>query len=86
MPAILKSRVGERKNIFLIGRCGHKGDENQLTEMLAFLFQQEPELVAPSLASLGLKVERLAGWEVATRLVVANPRRHTRFDSLFNRC
>jgi hypothetical protein len=48
LPAILKSRVGERKNIFLIGRRGHKGDENQLTEMLAFLFQQEPELVAPS--------------------------------------
>ena len=34
--------AAERKNIFLIGRRGHEGDEDQLTEMLAFLWQEDP--------------------------------------------
>jgi hypothetical protein len=46
--------MARRKNIFLIGRKGHEGDENQLTEMLAWLFQQEPQLVPAWLASLAL--------------------------------
>ena len=38
--------MSDRKNIFLIGRRGHEGDEDQLTEMLAFLWQQEPEVLS----------------------------------------
>lgn len=49
--------MNARKNIFLISRKGHERDENQLTEMLAYLFQEERALVpdvgrAPSAASL----------------------------------
>ena len=32
--------MADRKNIFLIGRRGHERDEDQLTEMLAYLWQE----------------------------------------------
>lgn len=46
--------AAERKNIFLIGRRGHEGDEDQLTEMLAFLWQEDRGALARWLDSLGL--------------------------------
>ena len=49
--------AAERKNIFLIGRQGHKGDEDQLTEMLSFLWQEAPEALHGWLAHLGLPHE-----------------------------
>ena len=44
----------ERKNIFLIARRGREGLEDQLTELLAFLWQEEPELLGRWLATLGI--------------------------------
>ena len=49
--------MAERKNIFLIGRRGHEGDEDQLTEMLAFLWQEDPEALNRWLDSLGLPTD-----------------------------
>ena len=46
--------MAERKNIFLIGRRGHEDDEDQLTEMLAFLWQECPAARDRWLSSLGL--------------------------------
>jgi hypothetical protein len=46
--------VSARKNIFLIGRRGHERDENQLTEMLAFLWQERPQVLEMWLEVLGL--------------------------------
>lgn len=46
--------MSERKNIFLIGRRGHEGDEDQLTEMLAFLWQERPDALDSWLRSIGL--------------------------------
>ena len=46
----------ERKNIFLIARRGHEGLEDQLTELLAFLWQEEPELLGRWLATLSIDV------------------------------
>lgn len=46
--------MAERKNIFLIGRRGHEGDEDQLTEMLAFLWQEDRQALDRWLDSLGL--------------------------------
>jgi hypothetical protein len=56
-----------RKNLFAIGRTGHKGDENQLTEMLAYLFQEEEGLAESWLASLDLPVSGIDGWQVETQ-------------------
>ena len=57
-----------RKNIFLIGRKGHERDENQLTEMLAYLFQEERDLDLPQwLAALDVCVQGIDGWEVETQ-------------------
>ncbi len=44
--------MGERKNIFLLARRGHERDEDQLTELLAFLWQQEAETLPRWLSSL----------------------------------
>lgn len=49
--------MAERKNIFLIGRRGHEGDEDQLTEMLAFLWQEDRQALDRWLDSLGLPTD-----------------------------
>ncbi len=59
--------MADRKNIFRIGRQGHRGDENQLTEMLAYLFQQERQLVPQCLDGLGIECDVGDGWEVETQ-------------------
>jgi hypothetical protein len=59
--------VGRRKNIFTIGRKGHEGDENQLAEMLAYLFQEEEMLIPAWLASLDLAVDGIDGWQAETQ-------------------
>jgi hypothetical protein len=63
----------ERKNIFLIGRQGHRGDENQLTEMLAFLWQEQPDLVGEWLETIG--VSGRGDWTVETQLVTPSGKR-----------
>ncbi len=63
-----------RKSIFLIGRRGHEGDEDQLTEMLAFLWQEEPETLFRWLDSLGHKAE-LSGVEIETQFVLPSGKR-----------
>jgi len=57
------------KNIFLIGRQGHRGDEDQLTEMLAWLFERHEELVPGWIASLGLG-SSMDGWQVETQRAI----------------
>ncbi len=64
--------MADRKNIFLIGR--RPGDEDQLTEMLAFLWQEQPELVETWLGSLGLKWEP-GLWEIETQFVLPSGKR-----------
>jgi hypothetical protein len=66
--------LADRKNIFLIGRRGHEGDEDQLTEMLAFLWQERPETLYSWLDSLGLPVagERA---EIETQFVLPSGKR-----------
>lgn len=49
--------MAERKNIFLIGRRRMAGDEDQLTEMLAFLWQEEPETLERWLDAIGLRTD-----------------------------
>lgn len=65
----LEARVNAvvRKNLFAIGRKGHEGDENQLTEMLAYLFQEEDNLIRHWLASLDIVVDGIDGWQVETQ-------------------
>lgn len=64
--------MADRKNIFLIGR--REGDEDQLTEMLAFLWQEHPDLVETWLASLGFTWEP-GVWEIETQLVLPSGKR-----------
>src|SRR5262245_47839949 len=66
--------MGER-NLFLIGR--RKGSEDQLTEMLAYLWEQEADLVPRWLASLGAFVVPAGTWRVATQVSVGE---YGRFD------
>jgi hypothetical protein len=66
--------VIERKNIFLIGRRGHEGDEDQLTEMLAFLWQEEPVTLDRWLTTLDLTTE-VASAEVETQFVLDSGKR-----------
>jgi hypothetical protein len=49
--------MSDRKNLFLNGR--QSNDEDQLTEMLAALWQFEPELPCLGLGSLGLDVDNV---------------------------
>lgn len=49
--------MSERKNIFLIGRRRMVGDEDQLTEMLAFLWQEAPETLERWLYAIGLATD-----------------------------
>jgi hypothetical protein len=59
-----------RKNLFLIARKGHEGDENQLTEMLAWLLEQVPELGPLWLADLGYPIDEITEWYVETQRAV----------------
>ena len=61
---------GGPRNIFLIARKGHEGDENQLTEMLAWLLERQRELIPSWLSSLGLEIEREDEWLVETQRAV----------------
>ena len=66
--------MADRKNIFLIGGRGHEGDEDQLTEMLAFLWQERPETLASWLDSLGLSAD-VEHAEVETQFVIPSGKR-----------
>lgn len=66
--------MAERKNIFLIGRRGHEGDEDQLTEMLAFLWQQDQEALARWLESLDLRTDG-SDIEVETQFTIPSGKR-----------
>ena len=59
-----------RKNLFLVGRRRNAGDENQLTEMLAYLFQERRQLVPAWLRSLGLEADDQDPWEVETQRAI----------------
>jgi hypothetical protein len=58
--------------MFLIGR--RPGDEDQLTEMLAFLWQEQPDLAETWLGSLGLTWEP-GLWEIETQFVLPSGKR-----------
>lgn len=45
----------DRKNIFAIARRGSTGDEDQLTELLAYLIQEQPAIASKLLADFGYK-------------------------------
>ena len=64
----------DRKNIFLIGRRGHERDEDQLTEMLAFLWQERPEILSEWLASLRLPLA-VEQFEVETQFTIPSGKR-----------
>jgi hypothetical protein len=66
--------VAERKNIFLIGRRGHEGDEDQLTEMLAFLWQEDTQALDRWLDSLGLPTNVSAA-EIGTQFTIPSGKR-----------
>jgi hypothetical protein len=60
--------MSDRKNLFLIG--SRPNDEDQLTEMLAALWQFEPEFPSLWLASLGLDVNDVGGWDFETQFTI----------------
>lgn len=64
----------DRKNIFLIGRRGHEGDEDQLTEMLAFLWQEDREALRRWLGALGLAADA-TDVEVETQFAIPSGKR-----------
>lgn len=47
--------MSDRKNIFSIARRGSTDDENQLTELLAYLIQEEPAIASVLLSDFGHK-------------------------------
>ena len=59
------------KNIFTIARRGSADDEDQLTELLAYLFQEEPGALDAWLKSLGLDGE---AWSWQTQSVIPGGR------------
>src|SRR5262245_28882297 len=61
-----------RKNIFLIGR--RPSDEDQLTEMVAFLWQEVPEALDGWLHGIGLPTS-VGSAEVETQFVLPNRKR-----------
>ena len=67
--------MGERKNIFLLARRGHERDEDQLTELLAFLWQQEAETLPRWLSSLDDTLSSSTPWEVQTQFVIPSSSR-----------
>jgi hypothetical protein len=66
--------MADRKNIFLIGRHGHEHDEDQLTEMLAFLWQEEPSALSRWLQSLGL-AQDVGGADIETQFTIPGGKR-----------
>ena len=60
-----------RKNLFSIGR--REGDENQLTEMLAYLLQEERGLTGALLAALELPVDHARAPSQTARASTAAP-------------
>lgn len=71
---VASARVSDRKNIFLIGRRRMAGDEDQLTEMLAFLWQEAPELLGRWLDAIGLPVD-IGRAAVETQFTIPNGKR-----------
>ena len=67
--------MGERKNIFLLARRGHERDEDQLTELLAFLWQQEAETLPRWLSSLDDTLSSSTPWEIQTQFVIPSSSR-----------
>src|SRR6266480_5386231 len=65
-------------NIFSIARRGSADDEDQLTELLAYLLQEEPSLAQVLLADLGLKAPRCS---IATQRRVEDGRLDLELDS-----
>ena len=65
--------MADRKNIFLIGRRGHEGDEDQLTEMLAYLWQEHSMALDDWLTSLG--ADAAPGIEVETQFTLPSGKR-----------
>jgi hypothetical protein len=63
------------KNLFLIARRGREGDENQLTELLAYLWQEQPDLVGVWLGMLDLRFGLPAPWSVDTQGTIPSGRR-----------
>lgn len=66
--------MAERKNIFLIGRRDHERDEDQLTEMLAFLWQEEPQALDRWLDSLEISTH-LGIAEIETQFTIPSGKR-----------
>jgi hypothetical protein len=66
--------LSTRKNIFLIGRRGHEGDEDQLTEMLAFLWQEDSQALDRWLDSIGLPTD-LGTAEIETQFTIPSGKR-----------
>lgn len=62
--------MSERKNIFLLARRGHEHDEDQLTELLAFLWQQEAGILPQWLSSLDDRLSSSTPWQVQTQFVI----------------
>lgn len=66
--------MADRKNIFLIGRRRMAGDEDQLTEMLAFLWQEVPETLDGWLSALALPTD-VGAAEVETQFTIPSGKR-----------
>jgi hypothetical protein len=56
--------VLNRKNVFVIARKNSEGDEDQLTELLAYAFQEDPSLARAWLTSIGFDDNE---WTVSTQ-------------------
>ena len=63
--------MADRKNIFLIGR--RPGDEDQLTEMLAFVWQEHPDLLDAWLEHLGFALD--GSVDVDTQFILPSGKR-----------
>jgi hypothetical protein len=65
----------EHKNIFLIARRGREREEDQLTELLAYLWEQEPEILSNWLASIDPMLALSPPWEITTQFVIPSGRK-----------
>jgi hypothetical protein len=66
--------VADRKNIFLIGRRRNRGNEDQLTEMLAFLWQEAPDTLERWLDAIGVSMD-VTRADVVTQFVIPSGKR-----------
>jgi hypothetical protein len=64
--------MASRKNLFRIGR--RRGDENQLTEMLAYVCQEQPEIATRWLTNLAIGTADNV-WDVDTQFVLPSGKR-----------